>query len=268
MSLFNGGCEILIGVCNARWDFGIRLPVLVLTHDIDTEDGFYWAEKISEIEERFHFRSLWNVVPKGYRINKGVLYGLLERGHEIGLHGLWHNNVEAFLSEEQLRSELDSLKTFMDEFSIKGYRSPSWYRTRTLVKVLSEFFSYDLSCLDNDLICPGGSGGVGFMRLFKIESGLFELPCTLPFEAPLFYGVAPENLVEYWMPKIEFLKSSKGMLLINTHPDPHYLGNKKILLSYNKLLEMLSDGNWEAMLPREIVKNMIYEKTTIPARRN
>jgi peptidoglycan/xylan/chitin deacetylase (PgdA/CDA1 family) len=256
ISYFNAGCEILLGVCNASWNLGIKLPIVILTHDIDTKSGFYWVERVSEIEENYGFRSSWNVVPKRYHINKKVLNRLLENGHEIGLHGLWHNNSEAFLSEEQMTSEFSSLKNFMDELMIKGYKSPSWYRTKTMFKVLPEFFSYDLSCLDNDLICPAGNGGVGFMRPFILDSGLVELPCTLPFEAPLFMGVSPENFVEYWIPKIEFIKASSGMLLVNTHPDPHYLGNNRLLASYENLLKTLADDNWKAKLPGQIVKEI------------
>ncbi len=252
VSLFNCGCEILLGVCNARWDFGFDFPVLVLTHDIDSQDGFLWIEKIAKIEESLGVRSYWDVVPKKYNIKKDILHKLLNNGHEIGLHGLWHDNSEAFLTEEKLRSELSSVNPLINEFSMKGYRAPSWFRTQTMYSVLSEFFSYDLSCLDIDLFAAG-NGGVGFMRPFRMENGLIELPCTLPFENPIFWNVTPEKLLEFWKPKIDFIKASGGMVLINTHPDPYYSGNDTMIDCYKKLLELLIAQGFQAKLPIEVV---------------
>jgi peptidoglycan/xylan/chitin deacetylase (PgdA/CDA1 family) len=187
-----------------------------------------------------------------YRIREKVLCGLIERGHEIGMHGLWPSNRESFLGEERMRAEFNNQKQFISRFSIKGYRSPSWYRTSVMFRVLSDFFSYDSSCLDNDLLCPGGSGGVGIMRPFRMKTGLVELPCTLPFDGPLYSGVSHDRLLEYWMPKIDFIRESCAMLLINTHPEPNYSGNDKMLKSYGKLLKLLSDGRWHCRLPKEI----------------
>lgn len=254
-SYLDCGCEILLGVCKARWDLGVELPLIVLTHDIDSGAGFQWVAKTAGIEEKYGFRSSWNVVPKHYRVQKDVLYELLEKGHEIGLHGIWHSNIETFLSEDRIRREFSGLKNFINEFSIKGYRSPCWYRTNSMFQVLSEFFAYDLSCLDNDLIATA-NGGVGFMRPFRMDSGLIELPCTLLFEAPLSFKVPPEKFTEYWLPKIKFIKASNGMLLVNTHPDPYFSGNDRLLASYETLLRTIAEQNWKAKLPFEIVKEI------------
>ncbi|HBR15122.1 MAG TPA: hypothetical protein DD723_06230 [Candidatus Omnitrophica bacterium] len=255
VSLFNGGCEILLGVCRSAWNGGLRLPTLVLTHDIDTFLGFEWVEPMAEIEEVLGLRSSWNVVPRHYPMDEGRLCRLMERGHEIGLHGIRHDNKEAFLSEQVLRGEFHQLKGFMEKFGIKGYRSPSWYRTKTMFKVLGEFFRYDLSCPDNDLICPAGHGGVGFVRPFRRDNGLMELPCTLPFEVPLFSSVKPGDLVDYWREKIDFVHACQGMLLVNTHPDPNYSGNKDMARAYEQLLKYILKREWTRMLPREVSEN-------------
>jgi len=249
ISYFNGGCELFISVCQKRWGL-TQLPKVVLTHDIDSKEGFSWIDKMVKIEESHGFRSSWNVVPKHYRLNRDILNKLIQEGHEIGLHGIWHNNHEAFLNEKELRKQLDSLSDFIKEFSIKGYRSPSWFKTCSMFKVLADYFAYDLSCLDNDLICPAGHGGVGFMRPFKLKSGLVELPCTLPFEVPLFSSTKPEDLLSFWKEKIDFIYESNGLLLVNTHPDPNYSGNELMLKAYGQLLEYLSEKKWECQLPK------------------
>ncbi len=252
VSVFNVGPEMILSLLKEKLNFPFQGPMFVLSHDIDTLEGFQTLEKIAEIEEQHGFRSIWNVVPFLYKIDKAVLKKLLDRGHEIGLHGLWHDTREAFLEEKTFAKELERLKDFFIEFQISGYRSPSWCRTPNMFKVVAEFFEYDLSCLDNDMISPSGCGGVGFMRPFVHESGLLELPCTLPYEAPLFSGTGKEELNNYWKPKIEFIRRHQALLLIDTHPDSHYLGNEPMLKVYADLLESLQKENWGHCLPRDL----------------
>jgi len=229
-------------------------PLLVLTHDIDSAKGFNYIEDIISIEEKYKLKSSWNVVPDLYKIDHKILSNLFNNGFEIGLHGLRHDNNEAFMSYKKFKYNLDLHSGFINKYEIKGYRGPSWYRTKSLMKVLSENFQYDLSCLDNDVICPGGKGGVGTMNPFKFENGLIELPCTIPFETPILLNmVNQEDIVEYWKNKVNFIIQNNCMLLINTHPDPNYLGNKKMLDLYDEFLSFVSSYNWNHKLPSEIL---------------
>jgi peptidoglycan/xylan/chitin deacetylase (PgdA/CDA1 family) len=227
------------------------LPLAVLTHDIDSAAGWKWVESIAAIEAAVGARSCWNVVPRHYPIDYAQLERLAVAGHEIGLHGIWHTNREAFLGEA-LAQELESLADFRSCFAIRTYRSPSWYRTQAMYDVLASYFDTDLSTLDVDLLCPGGPGGVGFARAFEIRSGLIELPCTLPFEAPLLIGPPPDRLVDFWRPKIELLQRAGGLVVVNTHPDPNYLGNAERLVDYRDLLTLLVESGWRFRLPRDV----------------
>jgi peptidoglycan/xylan/chitin deacetylase (PgdA/CDA1 family) len=255
-SMFNAGCEVIFGLFeNGRTDEGSGAS-LVLTHDVESSSGLDRMEEIAGIEERYGFKSSWNIIPKRDVINLKKLADISDKGHEIGIHGIWHNNREAFLAEEEMRAQFRSIAPFIRDFSVKGYRSPAWYRTGTMFKVLAEFFLYDSSCLDLDLMSLSGNGGVGFMRPFIMDTGLVELPCTLPFEAPLYYGIRPEDLMGYWTPKINFIREIRGALLVNTHPEPKYLGNKKMMGIYGKLLETLAAGGWERKLPGELAREV------------
>jgi peptidoglycan/xylan/chitin deacetylase (PgdA/CDA1 family) len=228
-------------------------PVAVLTHDIDTVHGLGWVDAIAAAEEEIGARACWNVVPRHYSIDEAKLAGLAAAGHEIGLHGIWHTNSEAFLAPEKLAHEFELLADFRTRFGIRAYRGPSWYRTQAMFDVLADYFDADLTTLDIDLVCPGGRGGVGLTRPFRVRPTLVEIPCTLPFEAPLIVGPRPQSLVEFWRPKIDMLKRAGGMAVVNTHPDPNYLGNDKILAEYCGLLALLSDTGWTFRLPREVV---------------
>jgi len=226
-------------------------PVAVLTHDIDTASGWKWVEPIVAIEAGVGARSCWNVVPRHYPIDYAQLDSLAAAGHEIGLHGIWHTNREAFLGEA-LAPEIESLADFRSRFAIRTYRGPSWYRTQAMYDVLERYFDTDLSALDIDLVCPGGPGGVGLARAFRIRPGLVELPCTLPFEAPILIGQRPGRLVDFWRPKIELLQRAGGMAVVNTHPDPNYLGNAGMLDDYRALLTLLAESGWSFRLPRDV----------------
>ena len=224
----------------------------VLTHDIDTAAALAFVDAIARIEEQVSARSCWNVVPRHYNIDHAQLERLVSAGHEIGLHGIWHTNREAFLPRETLTRELDALAGLRSRFAIRTYRGPSWYRTEVMFDVLESYFDTDLTTLDIDLLCPGGPGGVGVARPFRIRPELVELPCTLPFEAPLLIGTRPDSLVSFWRPKIDLLKRAGGVVVVNSHPDPNYLGNPTMMAEYRALLTFLADDGWLFKLPREI----------------
>ena len=227
-------------------------PTAVLTHDIDTLYGFDWIEAIAAAEEAVGARACWNIVPRHYPIDDGKLGRLATAGHEIGLHGIWHTNREAFLLAPQLAHEFEKLHEFRTRFSIQTYRGPSWYRTQHMFDVVAEYFNVDLSTLDIDFLCARG-GGVGVARAFRIRPTLIEIPCTLPFEAPIFFDLPRKALSNFWQPKIDLLKRAGGMAVVNTHPDPNYLGNSKMLAEYRALLAHLAETGWTFKLPREIV---------------
>ena len=227
-------------------------PLAVLTHDIDTARGFDWIEAVAAVDESVGAKACWNIVPRHYPINETTLSWLAGRGHEIGLHGIWHTNREAFLKPSEMACELDNLADFRNRFKIRSYRGPSWYRTAAMFDVLAGYFDTDLTTLDIDLVCPGGAGGVGTAQAFRIRPTLVEIPCTLPFEAPMVVGPRPQSLAEFWRPKVHLLKNARGMAVVNTHPDPNYLGNESMLVEYRSLLTLLVETGWTFKLPREI----------------
>ena len=214
---------------------------IILTHDVDTKSGLKWVEEIARLEMEYGFRSLWNVVGHRYKIDYSILDRLEANGFEIGLHGYNHDNRDAFLPESELRYRLNKCGDFLRRYRVKSFRSPSWFRSETLFSVLKDYFQYDYSYLDTDVLCPGGNGGCLWTKTFSLFAGLTHIPTTLPFEAPLFFGCATEQLVEFWKPKVAWLKSCGGNIVINTHPEPHYSGNIRMLKAYGELLALLKD---------------------------
>ena len=64
---------------------------LVLSHDVDTQKGHDKCYNLMEIEESLGFRSSFNFVPERYRVSKDLRNDLVDRGFEVGVHGLKHD---------------------------------------------------------------------------------------------------------------------------------------------------------------------------------
>lgn len=220
-----------------------RASAVVLTHDVDTAEGLRWIKPIAQLEMEMGFRSLWNVVGKKYTHDYNTLDWLLANGFEVGLHGYNHDNKLIFLSETEIRRRLDACRPLIEAYRIQSFRSPSWFRNQKLYRILVDYIRYDYSSLDTDILCPGGMGGCLSTRPFELF-GLTHIPTTLPFEAPVFYGYTPADLVAFWRPKVRWLRENGGDVVVITHPDPHYLGNPTMMAAYEELLRCLGDDSW------------------------
>lgn len=217
-------------------------PPVVLTHDIDTGHGFSWVRRTAEIELAHGFRSVWHVVGRGDPPDHAVLDWLVEHGCTIGLHGYNHDNKLAFLPAERIRRRLDACRPLIERYDIQCFRSPSWFRSDTLFDVLSEYMRVDYSRLDTDRSCPGGVGGCLWTKPFSL-GGLTHVPTTVPFEDPLYWGCEPEQLVEFWRPKLDWLHGCGGGIVVNTHPEPQFSGNARMLGAYDQLLDLLASAS-------------------------
>jgi hypothetical protein len=63
---------------------------LVLTHDVEKVSGLDRCYQLAMIEERMGLRSCFNFVPGDYAVPRALREYLTERGFEIGIHGLYH----------------------------------------------------------------------------------------------------------------------------------------------------------------------------------
>ncbi len=208
---------------------------IILTHDVDTKKGFKQIGEIQKVEEEYGFKSSWNVVGKLYPIEHSILEYLVNKGCEIGLHGYNHDNKIAYQKESEIREKIIDCMDLIKRYNIKGFRSPSYLRSPTLFNVLQDYFLYDSSVPDVDFFSPSNLCGCCSIFPYKVGN-LVELPVTIPYEIPLFIGYRIAQLNDFWKPKIDWIKEAGGMILINTHSDPHLSGNLKMIRSYKNLL--------------------------------
>lgn len=205
---------------------------VVLTHDVEEEEGLNFIPVVLKLEEKYNFKSSWNIVPYKYKINERVIQLIKDSGHEIGIHGYNHDGL-LYYSEKIFNERVYYINKALEKFGAVGFRSPQVHRNLKWLQRLN--IEYDASCFDYDPFqpFPGGTGSIWPFIVGKFV----ELPYTLPQDHTLFI-VLEQNDISLWKNKTEWISSNKGVVLLLTHPD--YLIDKSNLKLYEEMLEYLT----------------------------
>ncbi|HVZ42102.1 MAG TPA: hypothetical protein VHI13_22675 [Candidatus Kapabacteria bacterium] len=230
----------------ALWPQGRRYA-FVLTHDIESSVGQDFVCAVADLEERFGFRSAFNFVAEDYRVDRGLMHDLRERGFEIGVHGLKHDG-KLFRSRKSFGEQATRINAYLREWGAAGFRSPFTHRHPDWMQALQA--EYDSSFFDTDPFetIPGGT-----MSIWPFQLGrLTELPFTLSQDHTLVSTLA-ESTPRLWLDKIQFIERHSGMAMMITHPD--YLRLPEFFGVYEKFLRVMSvrTGYWHA-LPRDVAR--------------
>lgn len=222
------------------WDAFIRSlypgecrSAVILTHDVETQEGYDFIPKVIALERTYGFRSSWNIVPYKYTLHGEILELIRASGCEIGIHGYNHDGT-LYLSEERFQKRARYINQALEEYGAVGFRSPQVHRDLRWLQALN--VSYDASCFDYDPYqpFPGGTGCI-----WPFMAGKFvELPYTLPQDHVLFYILRKKD-ISIWKEKCKWLVENCGMILSLTHPD--YLKERDYIHSYEELLAHLKE---------------------------
>jgi hypothetical protein len=226
------------------WPRG-RSSALVLTHDVETEEGYRNIELLRGPEREYGYRSSWNFVPLRYQVPDNILRVLREEGCEIGVHGLRHDGRDLG-SRRLLAKRLPVMREYADRWQASGFRSPATQRRWEWMPRLG--FDYDSSYSDTDPYEPQPGGCCSYLPYFNQD--LVELPITLPQDHTVF-SILQRSDAEVWGQKAEFLRERGAMVLALTHPD--YAHDPRVAEGYRSLLESFrkDDTVWQ-VLPREV----------------
>jgi glycosyltransferase involved in cell wall biosynthesis/peptidoglycan/xylan/chitin deacetylase (PgdA/CDA1 family) len=218
---------------------------IILTHDVDSKEGFEYIPKILSMTRDYNFRSCWYIIPYKYKIDSAIIDMILEAGDEIGIHGYNHDG-KLFSSRKEFFRRAPLINDAIKQFNSSGFRAPMVHRKLNWIKELE--IEYDSSSFDYDPFQPF-PGGTGLIYPFKYDR-LVELSYTIPQDHTLFYELKQKDIT-IWINKIEWLLRNNGMILSITHPD--YLIEMNHFAMYKELLEYLStiENTWKC-LPREI----------------
>lgn len=218
-----------------------------LTHDVESAEGLRLCPEIAAIEEDLGFRSVYNIVPYGYPIDRGIVDDLLRRGFEIGIHGYNHDG-RLFTSLRTFRRRVPAMNRAVEEYGAVGFRAPMVHRNIDWLQTLR--IRYDSSFFDSDPF-QAMPGGVGTIWPF-MAGDLVELPYTLPQDHTLFV-VFGESDGRIWREKLQYVLDRAGLVLMLTHPE--YLAPWGRLDVYRSFLaEVQARGNYWHALPKEIAR--------------
>lgn len=218
---------------------------LVLTHDVETAEGYSRLGELRAVEAEFGLRSAWNFVPKRYEIDEAVVRELHDEGHEVGVHGLYHDGRD-LESRELLERRLPEMREAAVRWQAAGFRSPALRRVFELMPMLG--FDFDSSYPDTDPHGPDGGGCCSWLP-YELQD-LVELPVTLPQDHTLFEILGHEDGA-LWHEKTAYLRERQGMALLITHPD--YMQDPRRLGAYRRYLsEFGTDASAWRPLPHEV----------------
>ena len=218
---------------------------LVLTHDVETREGVVHLDELRRIEEELDLRSSWNFVSRRYEVDDQVVAALTRNGHEVGVHGLYHDGRDLD-SKAMLQARLPEMEASARRWGAVGFRSPALRRSIGLMPLLR--FDYDSSYPDTDPFGPDG-GGCCSLLPYMIDD-LVELPVTLPQDHTLF-EILHRTEPGPWLDKARYVRERGGMALVLTHPD--YMTEPEALHAYETFLQTFVPDStaWKA-LPRDV----------------
>jgi hypothetical protein len=218
---------------------------LVLTHDVETHDGYHDMALLRDDERTHGYRSSWNFVPERYDVDDETVRGLEDEGCEVGLHGLKHDGKDLG-SPRLLARRLPAMREYAARWNAVGFRSPATQRAWELMPRLG--FDYDTSYTDTDPYEPQPGGCCTYLPFFNQQ--LVELPITLPQDHTVF-SILQHRDGGLWIRKARELRDRGGMVLVLAHPD--YARDERMAEAWRRLLAEFADDTtvWQA-LPRDV----------------
>ena len=236
---------------------------LVLTHDVESAAGYPRCRELAALETARGFRSSFNFVIEGYDVSADLRGYLVEKGCEVGIHGLYHDGKD-FKSRRIFERRAAMINQRLAEWQAVGFRAPAMYCRHDWLHELN--IEYDASTFDTDpfeleataarTIFPfyvhGGANGAGFV----------ELPYTLAQDFTLFVLLKEKN-IDIWKNKLDWIVKHGGMALIITHPDYMSFSGEKAGFGkypadyYAQFLDYINcmyRGQFWNPLPREIAR--------------
>jgi glycosyltransferase involved in cell wall biosynthesis len=204
---------------------------LVLTHDVESQNGLDKCRELMRLEMEFGFRSSFNFVPEGsYRVPAALRQELAQNGFEIGVHDLKHDG-RLFVSRREFSKRAARINHYIHDWSAVGFRAGfmlhklDWFHDLDI--------QYDASTFDTDPFEPQPEGrhtifpfwvarpptlNARRSTLNASSPGYVELPYTLPQDSTLFL-LLRERSADLWLRKLEWIAQCGGMALVIIHPD-------------------------------------------------
>jgi len=124
---------------------------LIISHDVDTQEGHDRCDRLMEIEERLGVRSSFNIVPEKYRVSPHLIDDLKNRGFEVCAHGLNHDG-KLFFSRSIFDERATRINHYLQKWGSVGFTSPSMHHKLSWMHALN--ITHSTSTFDTDPFEP------------------------------------------------------------------------------------------------------------------
>jgi peptidoglycan/xylan/chitin deacetylase (PgdA/CDA1 family) len=228
------------------WSLGDEAPQRIATHEIrrfGPRTGLY---RLLDVFARYHVKGSFYVPGYVAEMNPEILPALLEAGHEIGLHGYFHEIV-AQVSDAEFTGALEaSLELLVKQTGRKpvGFRSPAWELTPHMLREIRRLgLAYDSSLS-------------GFDHPYEID-GVTELPVQWQLDDAIvfkFEGGGRDKwpyqsgraVLDDWLREWRMLHRYGGLFTLTVHD--WISGRAQRIGLLEELLEAITaqDGVWIA----------------------
>lgn len=223
-----------------QWPEGYRAAV-VFSADVDVESPLQWAHRgkpvktLGELEQRrfgprrglvrlmdllaeFDAKGSFYVPGAVMEAYPWIAPGLLEAGHEVGLHGVFHEAMQT-LDDAEFDAVMDrSLETLAAQGgpTRPGFRSPSWeLAPGQVARLVRPEVAYDSSLMGMD-------------HPYRLD-GLTEIPVHWSIDDAPFYRyfgggrdtsppTSPAALLDAWIWECDAVVRAGGLFMITVHP--------------------------------------------------
>ena len=216
------------------WPEGKKFAV-VLTHDVEGEDGLVRCRNVMNLERDLGLRSSFNFIPEsGYRVSQELRDELTNAGFEVGVHDLRHDG-KLFWSHKTFAARAVRINQYLKQWNAVGFRSGFMLRKLGWIHELA--VKYDASTFDTDPFEPEPDGVTTIFPFWVpraafapastfdfppsgdgSQNGYVELPYTLVQDSTLFLYLQ-ETSIAIWKKKLDWIAEHGGMALLNVHPD-------------------------------------------------
>jgi hypothetical protein len=222
---------------------------IVVTHDVETEAGLDYCERLMDIDESFGIRAAFQLVPEGrYEYRSDLVDSMRKRGFEVGIQDLNHDG-RLFDHKPEFLRRVSRINQYAARMNANGFRAGALYRRPEWYGHLG--FSFDMSIPNVAHLDPQRGGCCTVMPYFIGK--ILELPVTTAQDYMLF-DILNDYSVDLWKSQINRILDKNGLVSFIVHPD--YLTNARRRAVYEELLEYLrelgSKSNLWFALPREV----------------
>lgn len=242
--------------------FGTTSPVYLSRGEFGAEIG---VPRLLETFQRFDIRTTWCVPTHTFQTFPDQTRAILEDGHEIAAHGVYHEYIPKLEADEERRLmelQIRQHEQFLGKRPT-GYRSPAWDFSETTLQLLEEFeFTWDSSLMGRDfepyrprpVIRQSREEG----NLFGPPSSVLEIPVSWylddfpPLEnLPRSVGMAStDEVLKRWTDLFDFAyeRVPGGVYALTVHPQT--IGRGHHLLMFERFLAHASQHSdiWFAPL--------------------